>query len=151
MIKQQTPGDNFQSDLIVPQHWLLILRQKKLLWFTAGYNQVSVLVPLLVALPNYFNKVFELGGLIQSLAAFDRIQLKLDKIGAELETWNKQTQKKSDEDIKKWQSQHQGLQENLDKLKSASQQAGKNVETSVKDLETKVDALWTKITEKHQK
>ncbi len=36
----------------------IILRQKLLLWFTAGYNQVSVLLPLVVALPNYFNKCF---------------------------------------------------------------------------------------------
>ncbi|MHB1946550.1 MAG: ABC transporter ATP-binding protein/permease [Gammaproteobacteria bacterium] len=54
--------------------YMIILRQKLLLWFTGTYNQVSVLVPLAVALPNYFNKVFELGGLMQSMAAFDRIQ-----------------------------------------------------------------------------
>lgn len=57
--------------------YAIILRQKLLLWFTGGYNQVSVLVPLVVALPNYFNKVFKLGGLIQTLAAFDRIQTAL--------------------------------------------------------------------------
>lgn len=54
--------------------YAIILRQKLLMWFTSGYNQVSVLVPLVVALPNYFNKVFKLGGLIQSLSAFQRIQ-----------------------------------------------------------------------------
>lgn len=54
--------------------YMIILRQKLLLWFTAGYNQISVLVPLVVALPNYFNKVFKLGGLIQTLAAFRQIQ-----------------------------------------------------------------------------
>ena len=59
----------------VLENWYaIILRQKLLLWFTAGYNQISVIVPLLVALPNYFNKVFKLGGLIQTLAAFGRIQ-----------------------------------------------------------------------------
>jgi putative ATP-binding cassette transporter len=54
--------------------YLIILRQKLLLWFTAGYNQVSVLVPIVVAFPNYFNKVFKLGGWMQTLAAFNRIQ-----------------------------------------------------------------------------
>lgn len=54
--------------------YMIILRQKLLLWYTSGYNQISVLVPLVVALPNYFNKVFQLGGLIQTLAAFSRIQ-----------------------------------------------------------------------------
>lgn len=54
--------------------YMIILRQKLLRWYTSGYNQISVLVPLVVALPNYFNKVFQLGGLIQTLAAFSRIQ-----------------------------------------------------------------------------
>lgn len=54
--------------------YMIILRQKLLLWFTAGYNQVSVLVPIVVALPNYFNKVFKLGGWMQTLAAFSRVQ-----------------------------------------------------------------------------
>src|SRR3990167_7461177 len=59
----------------VLQNWYaIILRQKKLLWFTAGYNQIAVLLPLLVALPNYFGKVFRLGGLMQSLRAFTQIQ-----------------------------------------------------------------------------
>ncbi len=57
------------------ENWYaIILRQKLLLWFTAGYNQISVILPLVVALPNYFNKVFKLGGLIQTLSAFGRIQ-----------------------------------------------------------------------------
>ncbi len=59
---------------VLDNWYLIILRQKLLLWYTSGYNQISVLVPLVVALPNYFNKVFELGGLIQTLAAFQRIQ-----------------------------------------------------------------------------
>ncbi|MCD6039887.1 MAG: bacA [Gammaproteobacteria bacterium] len=59
----------------VLENWYaIILRQKLLLWFTAGYNQVSVILPLIVVLPNYFNKVFKLGGLMQALAAFSRIQ-----------------------------------------------------------------------------
>lgn len=54
--------------------YLLITRQKLLLWFTSGYNQTSVVLPLVVALPNYFDKVFLLGGLIQSIQAFTRVQ-----------------------------------------------------------------------------
>lgn len=61
-------------DLFLSNWYMIILRQKALLWFTAGYNQVSVMLPLLVALPNYFNKVFKLGGLIQTLQAFNKIQ-----------------------------------------------------------------------------
>lgn len=59
----------------VLENWyFIILRQKLLLWFTAGYNQASVVLPLVVALPNYFDKVFLLGGLIQSIRAFTSVQ-----------------------------------------------------------------------------
>ena len=61
-------------DKVIQNWYFIILRQKLLLWFTAGYNQISVLLPLLVALPNYFEKVFRLGGLMQSIRAFSSIQ-----------------------------------------------------------------------------
>ncbi len=61
-------------DRVLNNWYAIILRQKLLLWFTAGYNQVSVLVPLIVTLPNYFNKVFKLGGFMQALRAFGQIQ-----------------------------------------------------------------------------
>lgn len=74
-------GENHQKnilhrlfDKVLGNWYLIILRQKILLWFTAGYNQASVVLPLVVALPNYFDKVFLLGGLIQSLQAFNRVQ-----------------------------------------------------------------------------
>lgn len=61
-------------DKFLDNWYMIILRQKLLLWFTAGYNQLSVIVPLVVALPNYFSRVFELGGLIQTIRAFDSVQ-----------------------------------------------------------------------------
>jgi putative ATP-binding cassette transporter len=74
-------GEHHQRNILgglfgrVLDNWYaIILRQKLLLWFTAGYNQVSVILPLLVVLPNYFNKVFKLGGLMQALRAFGQIQ-----------------------------------------------------------------------------
>jgi len=70
---QKNVLDNFLYRFL--DNWyVIILRQKLLLWFTAGYNQVSVILPLIVAIPNYFNKVFKLGGLIQTLQAFRMIQ-----------------------------------------------------------------------------
>ena len=54
---------------VLDNWYAIILRQKLLLWFTAGYNQISVVLPLVVALPNYFNKVFKLGGFMQTLPA----------------------------------------------------------------------------------
>ncbi|MDR3478078.1 MAG: ABC transporter ATP-binding protein/permease [Gammaproteobacteria bacterium] len=61
-------------DRVLSNWYAIILRQKLLLWFTAGYNQVSVILPLVVVLPNYFSKVFKLGGLMQALRAFGQIQ-----------------------------------------------------------------------------
>lgn len=74
-------GEHHQKSILhklfgrVLDNWYaIILRQKKILWFTAGYNQLAVILPLLVALPNYFNKKFLLGGLMQSLRAFNSLQ-----------------------------------------------------------------------------
>jgi putative ATP-binding cassette transporter len=61
-------------DRVLTNWYAIILRQKLLLWFTASYNQISVLLPLVVVVPNYFGKVFKLGGLIQALRAFSQIQ-----------------------------------------------------------------------------
>lgn len=65
---------------VLDNWYAIILRQKILLWFTAGYNQVSVLLPLLVVLPQYFDKVFLLGGLVQSLRAFSSVQESLSYV-----------------------------------------------------------------------
>lgn len=74
-------GEHHQESILhslfgrVLENWYaIILRQKILLWFTAGFNQIAVVLPLIVALPNYFGKVFLLGGLIQTLQAFGRVQ-----------------------------------------------------------------------------
>ncbi|TAK73294.1 MAG: ABC transporter ATP-binding protein/permease [Gammaproteobacteria bacterium] len=73
-------GEHHQKGILsrlfgnVLDNWLaIILRQKLLLWFTAGYNQISVILPLVVALPNYFEKIFLLGGVMQSMRAFTSI------------------------------------------------------------------------------
>lgn len=65
---------NFHFKRVLENWYAIILRQKLLLWFTGGFNQAAVLLPLLVALPNYFGKVFLLGGLMQSIRAFGSVQ-----------------------------------------------------------------------------
>lgn len=65
---------NFHFLRVLENWYAIVLRQKLLLWFTAGFNQAAVLLPFIVALPNYFNKVFELGGLMQSVRAFTSVQ-----------------------------------------------------------------------------
>lgn len=68
---------NKKFNQVVDNYFAIILRQKLLLWFTAGYRQSSVILPLLVVLPNYLNKVFMLGGLMQAIKAFDNVQTEL--------------------------------------------------------------------------
>jgi putative ATP-binding cassette transporter len=52
----------------------LMLRQKKLTWFTSGYGQIAIIFPLVVAAPRYFSNQIQLGGLIQTSAAFGQVQ-----------------------------------------------------------------------------
>jgi putative ATP-binding cassette transporter len=59
---------------IVGNWWGIIRRRKRLTWFTAGYQQVALIFPFLVAAPNYFAKRIQLGGLMQIVSAFGQVQ-----------------------------------------------------------------------------
>ena len=59
---------------VVANWWGIILRRKKLTWFTSGYDQLAIVFPFLVAAPRYFSKTIELGGLMQIASAFGRVQ-----------------------------------------------------------------------------
>jgi putative ATP-binding cassette transporter len=59
----------------VKDNWMAIMgRQKRLTFFTAGYNQVQVIVPILAAGPVYFAGTIGLGGLMQTASAFGRVE-----------------------------------------------------------------------------
>lgn len=57
-----------------PNFNLTFVRDKILTWVSMGYDQAYLVLPLLVALPNYCNNVFLLGAMIQSLHAFISMQ-----------------------------------------------------------------------------
>jgi putative ATP-binding cassette transporter len=59
---------------VLENTYMIILRQTKLLSFTAGFGQLSVALPLIVVVPIYFKKIILLGGLMQSLRAFGSLQ-----------------------------------------------------------------------------
>lgn len=59
---------------VLENTYSIILRSTGLITFTAFFGQVSVILPFIVVMPNYFNKVFLLGGLMQSLRAFNSVQ-----------------------------------------------------------------------------
>jgi putative ATP-binding cassette transporter len=59
----------------VVQNWgRVILRRKKLTWFTSGYAQLAIVFPFLVAAPRYFGRQIQLGGLMQISSAFGQVQ-----------------------------------------------------------------------------
>jgi vitamin B12/bleomycin/antimicrobial peptide transport system ATP-binding/permease protein len=65
---------------IVANWWDIIRRRKRLTWFTAGYQQVALIFPFLVAAPEYFSKRIQLGGLMQVVSAFGQVQESLSFI-----------------------------------------------------------------------
>ena len=59
---------------IIENWWGIIRRRKKLTWFTTGYGQLAIMFPFIVAAPRYFDKVIQLGGLMQIASAFGQVQ-----------------------------------------------------------------------------
>ena len=59
---------------IVGNWWAIMKRQKRLTWFTSGYNQAAVVFPMLAAAPRYFSGAMQLGGLMQTAQAFGQVQ-----------------------------------------------------------------------------
>ena len=68
--------DSFQTRFarIIGNWWGIIRRRKKLTWLTTGYAQLAIVFPFIVAAPRYFNKVIQLGGLMQIASAFGQVQ-----------------------------------------------------------------------------
>ncbi|MDE1566909.1 ABC transporter ATP-binding protein/permease [Aquabacter sp. P-9] len=52
----------------------LMRAQKRLTWFTAGYNQISTIFPFVVVSPAYFSGAILLGPLMQTASAFSSVQ-----------------------------------------------------------------------------
>jgi vitamin B12/bleomycin/antimicrobial peptide transport system ATP-binding/permease protein len=59
---------------VVANWYAIMIRQKKLTFFTAGYSQASVVFPFIMVSPAYFAKVIQLGGLMQTANAFGQVQ-----------------------------------------------------------------------------
>jgi vitamin B12/bleomycin/antimicrobial peptide transport system ATP-binding/permease protein len=60
--------NRFQS--VIDNFWEIMKQQRKLNWFTTGYAQLAVAIPLVVVSPRYFAKQIGLGGLMQVANAF---------------------------------------------------------------------------------
>ena len=59
---------------VVLNWWGIMRQQKRLTSFTAGYSQVAIIFPFVVAAPRYFRGEFALGGLMQTASAFGQVQ-----------------------------------------------------------------------------
>jgi len=65
---------------VVANWWGIMRQQKRLTWFTAGYNQIAIIFPFVVAAPRFFRGEIALGGLMQTAQAFGQVQQALSFI-----------------------------------------------------------------------
>jgi vitamin B12/bleomycin/antimicrobial peptide transport system ATP-binding/permease protein len=70
--EKATLGHRFGQ--VIGNWWAIMQRTKMLNALTAGYEQVAVIFPFIVAAPRYFSGQIPLGGLTQTAGAFGRVQ-----------------------------------------------------------------------------
>jgi putative ATP-binding cassette transporter len=71
-VEQHTLRERFSH--ILANWWQIMRKQKQLTWFTAGYGQIAIIFPFVVAAPRYFAGAIQLGGLMQTASAFGQVQ-----------------------------------------------------------------------------
>jgi vitamin B12/bleomycin/antimicrobial peptide transport system ATP-binding/permease protein len=59
---------------VVDNFYAIMRLRKRLIWFTAFYNQLAVIFPFVVAGPRYFTGAITLGVLMQTVRAFGQVQ-----------------------------------------------------------------------------
>ncbi|WP_428029200.1 ABC transporter ATP-binding protein/permease [Ancylobacter sp.] len=59
---------------VVHNYWGIMIAQKRLTWFTAGYGQLSNIFPFIVVAPAYFSGAIPLGQMMQTGSAFGQVQ-----------------------------------------------------------------------------
>ncbi|MBX3456390.1 ABC transporter ATP-binding protein/permease [Ferrovibrio sp.] len=62
---------------VVGNYLAIMLKQKQLTWFTAGYGQLALIFPFVVCAPRFFGGSMQLGGLMQTVSAFGEVQVAL--------------------------------------------------------------------------
>ena len=60
--------------LVIGNFWGLMKQIKLLNFYVNGYAQIALIVPLLMCAPQYFNGTMQMGGLMQTINAFGRVQ-----------------------------------------------------------------------------
>ena len=59
---------------VITNYRQLMTKTKHLNFYVNGYAQLAVIVPLILAAPRYFSGAIQLGGLMQTISAFGRVQ-----------------------------------------------------------------------------
>ncbi len=67
-------GFRERFEAVVNNWWGIMLRQKRMTYFTSGYGLGAWIVPSIVAAPRYFRGELGLGGLMQTSQAFQQVQ-----------------------------------------------------------------------------
>ena len=60
--------------MVISNFWALMKRTKLLNFYVNGYAQIAVIVPILMCAPKYFTGEMQLGGFMQTISAFGRVQ-----------------------------------------------------------------------------
>ena len=60
--------------LVIGNFWGLMKRTKMLNFYVNGYAQIAIIVPVLMCAPQYFKGTMQLGGFMQTISAFGRVQ-----------------------------------------------------------------------------
>ena len=59
---------------VIKNYWGLMRRTKLLNFYVNGYGQLAIIFPLIMAAPRYYAGEIALGGLMQTISAFGRVQ-----------------------------------------------------------------------------
>lgn len=60
--------------MVIGNFWGLMKRTKLLNFYVNGYAQIAIIVPVLMCAPQYFKGTMQLGGFMQTISAFGRVQ-----------------------------------------------------------------------------
>jgi putative ATP-binding cassette transporter len=71
--REETSNLRQRFAAVIGNWWALMLRQKKLSWFTSFYHQLAVILPLVAIAPRFFAGQIQLGVIFQTTSAFGQV------------------------------------------------------------------------------
>ena len=114
---------------VVKNYFSLMKYQKRLSWFINTYGQTALIVPIFLIAPRYFSGQMQLGGMMQTLTAFDKVQTALSFFVESYAT------------IAKWQSIVNRLLGFVDNMEKVKEIKGDTKIVSVQEANFNVKAL----------